>query len=113
MAVLQELEAVMKQQGVQHPALESDISEQLLSDVLSQTQVALDRIKIEQPPQSATVAQPLAATATVAVSDEFVVMDDNFPVCANDPMMSLSSTTGDVPAPAATITLSDVTDMLL
>ena len=102
----------MKQQGVQHPALESDISEQLLSDVLSQTQVALDRIKIEQPPQSVTVAQPLAA-ATVAVSDEFVVMDDNFPVCANDPMMSLSSTTGDVPAPAATITLSDVTDMLL
>ena len=112
MAVLQELEAVMKQQGVQHPALESDISEQLLSDVLSQTQVALDRIKIEPPPQSATAAQPLAAAA-VAVSDEFVVMDDNFPVCANDPMMSLSSTTGDVPAPAATITLSDVTDMLL
>ena len=104
----------MKQQGVQHPALESDISEQLLSDVLSQTQVALDRIKIEPPPpQSATVAQPLAAAAAVAVSDEFVVMDDNFPVCANDPMMSLSSTTGDVPAPAATITLSDVTDMLL
>ena len=70
-AVLQELEAVMKQQGVQHPALESDISEQLLSDVLSQTQVALDRIKIEQPPQSATVAQPLAASSSRRLCGSF------------------------------------------
>ena len=98
----------MKQQGMQHPLLNGDQSSQLLSDVVSQTQVEMDRIKIESPSSQPSVTH-LVATAA---SDDFV-MDDNFPV-SGDPMMSLSST-GEVilPACVATVTLSDVSDMIL
>ena len=118
---LQELEQAMKTAGVQHPVLEKNDSTQLLSDVLKQTHLELDRYKNENnlhaspsPLQSSPVNGAMGGNITIdsstiqivqqsngvvmnelggaqVVSNEEFAMDDNFPV-QGDPMMSVSST---------------------
>ena len=101
----------MKTSGVTHPALDKSQSNELLSDVLKQTQHALSSIKIEYPQNTAQIS-PQQTTqhvitqngdviinsaagvgphggGLVSVSEEFT-MDDNFPV-QGDPMMSVST----------------------
>ena len=99
----------MKQQGVQHPVLDVDESQQqqLLSEVLSQ-------IKIEPHPAHIThgVATSGAHHHRVLGAEEFAaVLDDTFTVVSGDPMMSM--VTQDVAVTTTCVTMSEVDDMLL